>query len=186
MKTKKKKAAKKAARAKSEEMRANAKAAGEPATDDGKKKDAEDRSTLVDKKRTKLSALLLATIGIFNGAHKEEFGRPISRKELAASIKTARAMLIEKDVFKKNARPKKDYTAPTTTLGQNLTIEVIAGNDKGKTVTGIYIDWKGTNGCAKVYGSIGADKPKNHWGRPVTETADPKSTEATDAAAVAG
>lgn len=182
MRTKKKKAAKKAARAKSEEM----KAAATPAPEDGKKKDAADRNALIDKKRTKLSNALLETIRAFNESHRTEFGRPIARRELGASIKVARETLIKDDVFKKDPRPKKDYTAPTTALGQNLTIEVIAGNDKGKTVTGIYIDWKGTNGCAKVYGSIGADKPKNHWGRPVTETADPKSTEATDAAAVAG
>lgn len=170
-----KKAAKAAAKAKSAEMK---KAAADAPKDDGKKKDAENRSTVLDGKRLTLGGMILETIETFNACHKDEFDRPITRKELAASIKLAKDALVEKKIFKKYERPKKDYTKPTASIGQTLTIEVLSGNDKGKKVSGIYIDWKDTNGCAKVYGSVGTDNPKNHWGRPVTETATPATAPA--------
>lgn len=170
-KGKKKKAARKAAKAKSTEMKAKAK------PEEPKEKKAENRSTLIEGKRLTLGGVVLEAIEEFNKAHREEFNRPITRRELAASIKIARDALIEKKVFKKYERKKKTYTAPDTPLGQNLTIEVIAGNDKGKTVKGIYIDWKESNGCAKVYGSIGTDNPKNHWGRPIIATAEPQEND---------
>lgn len=112
---------------------------------------------------TYLKIKIIETVKDFNSDN--DLGRSVTMKEFNAAVKEARAYLKDEKTFHKNGREPNVYTAPTVKVGDSLTVTPVAGEDKGKPITGIYLEWNQKNGLAKIYVLA---RGKNISGRPIT------------------